>query len=329
MGSKRRRSQPGEPALSRETDTSSSGPNGHGGAAYPSGTPPYGTPMASDGGADAGRSAARPEERKTETTLTTRIRINIPGSRPIPPVVVRQPVADAESSGGTREPGPAPADPGPPPVHGPVDPPGRRPRRRPRRRRATGSRRASPARPRAVRAARPNGAGLPGGSGPPRCGAGAGVAPPVPRPVPGRCDHRRRCRWCGQLPGGSRPGGTNGAGLPGATGGPVAPGHGGGTGSFDVTEALAAGPLGNGHGNAVPAAAPATAAVAAPRRPAVLLRRRPGRPGRTYGPAGGPHRRRLLAPPGTGAAARATSTVGGRRPGRARRPAVREAVVAG
>ncbi|MFD8229495.1 hypothetical protein ACFV16_35990, partial [Streptomyces massasporeus] len=37
------------------------------------------------------------------------------------------------------------------------------------------------------------------------------------------------------------------AGLPGgATGGPVAPGHGGGTGSFDVTEALAAGPLGNG-----------------------------------------------------------------------------------
>ncbi|MFJ8462601.1 hypothetical protein ACIRDZ_01535 [Streptomyces swartbergensis] len=48
-------------------------------------------------------------------------------------------------------------------------------------------------------------------------------------------------------PGGSRSGGTNGAGLPGgATGGPVAPGHGGGTGSFDVTEALAAGPLGNG-----------------------------------------------------------------------------------
>ncbi|MFF4098002.1 hypothetical protein [Streptomyces sp. NPDC001903] len=33
---------------------------------------------------------------KTETTLTTRIRINIPGSRPIPPVVVRKPVAAAE-----------------------------------------------------------------------------------------------------------------------------------------------------------------------------------------------------------------------------------------
>lgn len=51
------------------------------------------------------------------------------------------------------------------------------------------------------------------------------------------------------VPGGSRPGATNGAGLPGATGGPVAPGHGGGTGSFDVTEALAAGPRGNGNGN--------------------------------------------------------------------------------
>ncbi|MFD7608780.1 hypothetical protein ACFWAN_52185, partial [Streptomyces mirabilis] len=85
--------------MSRETDSSSSGPNGRGGAAYPSGTPPYGTPTASENGADAGRSATGtpPEERKTETTLTTRIRINIPGSRPIPPVVVRTPVGDAES----------------------------------------------------------------------------------------------------------------------------------------------------------------------------------------------------------------------------------------
>ncbi|KUO11749.1 hypothetical protein [Streptomyces sp. DSM 15324] len=82
--------------MSRETDSPSSGPNGRGGAAYPSGTPPYGIPVVSDAGADAGRSAARPEERKTETTLTTRIRINIPGSRPIPPVVVRKPVAESE-----------------------------------------------------------------------------------------------------------------------------------------------------------------------------------------------------------------------------------------
>ncbi|MEW2162470.1 hypothetical protein AB0912_05665 [Streptomyces sp. NPDC007084] len=85
--------------MSRETDSSSSGPNGRGGAAYPSGTPPYGTPTASESGADAGRSATGkpPEERKTETTLTTRIRINIPGSRPIPPVVVRTPVADSDA----------------------------------------------------------------------------------------------------------------------------------------------------------------------------------------------------------------------------------------
>ncbi|MFD7921192.1 hypothetical protein ACFV3R_18440 [Streptomyces sp. NPDC059740] len=37
---------------------------------------------------------SRSEEPKTETTLTTRIKINIPGSRPIPPVVVRTPVTD-------------------------------------------------------------------------------------------------------------------------------------------------------------------------------------------------------------------------------------------
>ncbi|MEU1168037.1 hypothetical protein ABZ372_50705, partial [Streptomyces sp. NPDC005921] len=91
--------------MSRETDTPSSGPNGRGGAAYPSGTPPYGTPMASDDGTDAGRSAAQPEERKTETTLTTRIRINIPGSRPIPPVVVRTPVTDTAEAGVSEETG--------------------------------------------------------------------------------------------------------------------------------------------------------------------------------------------------------------------------------
>ncbi|MFG3350042.1 hypothetical protein ACGF1Z_33880 [Streptomyces sp. NPDC048018] len=53
----------------------------------------------------AGASAPS-EEPKTETTLTTRIRINIPGSRPIPPVVVRKPVGD---SGGAAGEGPAPA----------------------------------------------------------------------------------------------------------------------------------------------------------------------------------------------------------------------------
>ncbi|MGW6296350.1 hypothetical protein ACWGAD_27050, partial [Streptomyces sp. NPDC055058] len=94
--------------MSRETDTPSTGPDGRGAAAYPSGTPPYGIPAIPDEGTDAGRSAARPEERKTETTLTTRIRINIPGSRPIPPVVVRKPVKDTENRPGTDDATPAP-----------------------------------------------------------------------------------------------------------------------------------------------------------------------------------------------------------------------------
>ncbi|QKV92733.1 peptidoglycan binding domain-containing protein [Streptomyces sp. NA02950] len=92
--------------MSRESDSSSSGPRGgSGGAAYPSGTPPYGSrqspslnrtqeaPQGASGEGEA-RAAAKPEEPKTETTLTTRIRINIPGSRPIPPVVMRTPVGE-------------------------------------------------------------------------------------------------------------------------------------------------------------------------------------------------------------------------------------------
>ncbi|MGY1437784.1 hypothetical protein [Streptomyces reniochalinae] len=88
--------------MSRETDSSSSGPKRRGGSSYPSGTEPYGT---SGSGADQeGRgtdpaAGSKPDEPKTETTLTTRIRINIPGSRPIPPVVMRTPVGD-ENEGG-------------------------------------------------------------------------------------------------------------------------------------------------------------------------------------------------------------------------------------
>ncbi|MER5937780.1 hypothetical protein ABT121_10715 [Streptomyces sp. NPDC001928] len=244
--------------MSRETDTPSSGPNGRGGAAYPSGTPPYGTPMASDSAANEGRSASQPEERKTETTLTTRIRINIPGSRPIPPVVVRKPVSEADHPGDiadTEAPAPAGAT---PPTAGPVEPPAEPAAQAGEKtsdwfapRKSSGGKggQGGPA---------TNGAGLPGGSvpgaGSPATGAtapGAGAgrpggvvgsmsAPGGPRPGGPN----------GARPdGGSRPGGATGAGLSGATGGPVAPGHGGGTGSFDVTEALAAGPLGNGNGS--------------------------------------------------------------------------------
>ncbi|MFF3851311.1 hypothetical protein [Streptomyces sp. NPDC002328] len=278
--------------MSRETDSPSSGPNGRGGAAYPSGTPPYGTPVVSDGGADAGRSAAQPEERKTETTLTTRIRINIPGSRPIPPVVVRKPVADAGGKGGTggadaqtarsaKGGGPSaeattsgPAGGGSSTgatatasaSAGAVETPAEQtpaadektsdwfaPRK-------SGGGKGGPG------TGSTNGAGMQGGSA-----VGVGPGPAGAGAVPG-ADGGARQAGPGAgagAPGGARPGtgagrpggvvgsmsvpgsarsggGTNGAGLPGATGGPVAPGHGGGTGSFDVTEALAAGPMGNG-----------------------------------------------------------------------------------
>ncbi|MFF9752511.1 hypothetical protein ACF1FC_06825 [Streptomyces sp. NPDC014344] len=257
--------------MSRETDTPSSGPDGRGGAAYPSGTPPYGIPAIPDEGTDAGRPAARPEDRKTETTLTTRIRINIPGSRPIPPVVVRKPVTDAESKKGAgaaeaaAEPAPAapPAD--------PVEPPARpEAAEKP----AAGEKPASDwFAPRKSPAAKPgqaggaaNGAAAPGTSGAPSgaapgapsgapsggpTGGPTGAAPGAPKaPNGARPAAGRPGGVAGSMgtPGGPRPGGPQApgpTGATGATGGPVAPGHGGGTGSFDVTEALAGAPGGN------------------------------------------------------------------------------------
>ncbi|MFF4251584.1 hypothetical protein ACFY1L_10270 [Streptomyces sp. NPDC001663] len=239
--------------MSRETDTPSSGPNGRGQAAYPSGTPPYGTPMASDAGTDAGRSAAQPEDRKTETTLTTRIRINIPGSRPIPPVVVRTPVADTESpeeTGETELPAPGATQ-----AMSTVEPPAEpTPSAEEKTSDWFAPRKSGPAKG-GQGGGTTNGAGLPGGSGAGAPTGGAGTpggarpagsgagAPTGARPGTGRPGGVVGSM---SVPGGPRSGGTNGAGLPGATGGPVAPGHGGGTGSFDVTEALAAGPLGGG-----------------------------------------------------------------------------------
>ncbi|WP_030614860.1 hypothetical protein [Streptomyces achromogenes] len=252
--------------MSRETDTPSSGPNGRGGAAYPSGTPPYGTPLASDDGMGAGRSGTRPDEKKTETTLTTRIRINIPGSRPIPPVVVRKTVADGE--GGADETPAAeerPAADRAPAADGTAEVP------------------AEPAGPAEEKtsdwfAPRKSGApkGGPGGGGTNGAGIQGGSAAPAPASgaagprkggpgasgASGATGARSGGRPGGVVgamsaPGGSRPGGRKGGaakgkGLPGATGGPVAPGHGGGTGSFDVTEALTAGPLGGGSRPSAP-----------------------------------------------------------------------------
>ncbi len=252
--------------MSRETDTPSSGPDGRGGAAYPSGTPPYGIPAIPDAGTDAGRSAARPEERKTETTLTTRIRINIPGSRPIPPVVVRKPVKDAENEG----PAEAEASAAPAPAPAPAAERAALP--------ALPTRPAQSAQPPKPAAAEDkpasdwfaprkggsgkgtqgggsaNGAGAPSGSGSGAPGgAPAGPAGPAAPAAPGgaRPGAGRPGGVVGAMgaPGGPRPGAATGSGptgTTGATGGPVAPGHGGGTGSFDVTEALAGGPAANG-----------------------------------------------------------------------------------
>ncbi|MFJ6559342.1 hypothetical protein ACIQMV_05595 [Streptomyces sp. NPDC091412] len=318
--------------MSRETDTPSSGPNGRGGAAYPSGTPPYGIPAVSDDRADAGRSATQPEERKTETTLTTRIRINIPGSRPIPPVVVRTPVSSegsensAQDTGGEAQQPPAPAP------EAAVEPPAEP--AAPAEEKVT-SDWFAPRKPQANKGGQgggsTNGAGLPGGSGAPAAnGSGPGASGPgtsVPgssgagSSVPGSSGGARPGGVVGSMnvPGaanGSRPGSTNGAGLPGVTGGPVAPGHGGGTGSFDVTEALAAGPLSggprpgdeprredlayfsdNGHdGRGGPSG---TGGLGGPGAPGV-----PGGPQGPTGPTGGPVTGDgPLRPPGVGAPA--------------------------
>ncbi|WP_035798260.1 peptidoglycan binding domain-containing protein [Kitasatospora mediocidica] len=98
---------------------------GEGPDAYPSGTPPYGTPGVANGygagaplpggdpfsrpgpATDGAAGAAEPDVPKTETTLTTRISINIPGSRPIPPVVMRSTVKPEEPEAAPAEqPGP-------------------------------------------------------------------------------------------------------------------------------------------------------------------------------------------------------------------------------
>ena len=90
--------------MSRESDHPSPTPPRPNGGAYPSGTPPYGVPSDpafSRAGQPSGTAQPQEpaaEESRTETTMTTRIRINIPGSRPIPPVVVRSPMGNAQGA---------------------------------------------------------------------------------------------------------------------------------------------------------------------------------------------------------------------------------------
>ncbi|MGW6138315.1 hypothetical protein [Streptomyces sp. NPDC055140] len=184
--------------MSRETDSSSSGPQGRGGAAYPSGTPPYGTPAQGAGpgdGApgDAGRPAEGrpvPEERKTETTLTTRIRINIPGSRPIPPVVMRTPMSDVDAGPATPDPAAAPA----PAPQTPAAPAPRTP---------------------------------PSGDG-----QGAPAA------------EEKTSSWFAPRKSGAPQGGASASGSPAPGNSGAVPGPSGGSGAFDVSGAVASGPLG-------------------------------------------------------------------------------------
>ncbi|MFJ9947846.1 peptidoglycan binding domain-containing protein [Kitasatospora sp. NPDC091207] len=102
---------------SRESDNAHPTPRRTGPDAYPSGTPPYGTPgfpggdRAGAGAAPGSASNGEDEAPKTETTLTTRVRINIPGSRPIPPVVVRSTVKNEDGQGEENPPAAEPAGP--------------------------------------------------------------------------------------------------------------------------------------------------------------------------------------------------------------------------
>ncbi|MFJ7781734.1 hypothetical protein ACIQY8_03275 [Streptomyces albidoflavus] len=232
--------------MSRETDSSSSGPQGRDNTAYPPGTPPYGASAA--GGADERGPAADGRgdaERKTETTLTTRIRINIPGSRPIPPVVMRTPVADKDGDAETGEaaaPEPVAERPGPPAPGGQERPGGH-----------------AGAEPPADEAPRPADKPTSDWFAPRKGGAraaagGAAGAGSAPRGGTGQSGGTPASGTpTGPGPGpGPRPGGSGqapyGSGATGDTGPTGTPGRNGTTGSFDVSRAVAQGPLGPGPG---------------------------------------------------------------------------------
>ncbi|MEV1023908.1 hypothetical protein [Streptomyces sp. NPDC050264] len=209
--------------MSRETDSSSSGPQGRGAAAYPSGTPPYGTSAQGAAAGDAdplgqvppGDQGA-PDAPRTETTLTTRIRINIPGSRPIPPVVMRTPMSDVD--GGPQDGADAPA----------------------------GTPEPDAGRPSALAGYADPGAGIGTGAGP---AANSGPAETkAPR-------EEKTSDWFAPRKGAApRGAAANGAGAAAAAppSAPGAPAPSGTSGGFDVSGAVAAGPLGGAPAPQVP-----------------------------------------------------------------------------
>ncbi|MFD3539449.1 hypothetical protein ACFWUQ_08100 [Streptomyces sp. NPDC058662] len=181
---------------------------------------------------------------RTETTLTTRIRINIPGSRPIPPVVVRKAMGDTPGTAAPAGAEPQPR-PGAAPRPAPAPPLTQRPQ--PTRIEAepepagaagqgegedTGSnwfapRKAAAAPPQAAAPTPPPAGpfpGAPGGPTPPAGtypgapGAPGASAPPQAGPFPGGPGRAPAAPQGGPFPGGT--GAPGGPGLPGAPGGP-------------------------------------------------------------------------------------------------------------
>ncbi|MCF3120269.1 hypothetical protein IPZ68_11230 [Streptomyces arenae] len=213
--------------MSRETDSSSAGPQARGGAAYPSGTPPYGSPAqgaGADGGADGARRQAadeRPDEPETQTTLTTRIRINIPGSRPIPPVVMRTPVGDEGGRDDARADDEGPRDGGAPaPGAGGAAGTGRAP---------------------GAAAPGPSASGSGGGAGGAAAADSGAAAPTAPEEKTSDWFAPRKPARGDGANGSAGPAGSNGSGVGSGSGG---------TGSFDVSGAVASGPLGTGASGA-------------------------------------------------------------------------------
>ncbi|MCQ4211429.1 hypothetical protein [Streptomyces longispororuber] len=251
--------------MSRETDSSSSGPQGRGAAAYPSGTPPYGTSAqgATSGDADpvgqvpTGDQGAT-DAPKTETTLTTRIRINIPGSRPIPPVVMRTPMSDVDGKPGTG------AGTGAEPQAAP-----------------------GPESDTSTASGRPSALASYAGATTEAAPAAAPAEPAEPKaPAQEKTSDWFAPRKAAAAPRGGAAANGAGAAASGPGGAAPAPGPAGGgsSGGFDVTGALAAGPLGAG--------APAPGDPQRGDLPYFSGNQEPGAPGRgpagPTGPTGGP-----------------------------------------
>ncbi|UQX02833.1 hypothetical protein [Streptomyces sp. RerS4] len=219
---------------------------------------------------------------KTETTLTTRIRINIPGSRPIPPVVVRKPVKGGASAGGPAA-APASADrpaprrtlrPRPPRPYGPPCP------------------RAPPPVPGAGRPAPPANAGpdRQGQSEPP---AGGWFAPRKATPPPASAPRRRRARAAAP-PCRRSPAAPAARAAPAGLRAPAAPGHpqppaAHGTGAGFAPAPSVGGPgVGGPQGDPAPAYDSYDGYDAGPRRRP--SRPSPTPPGRPAGPRWAPFR---------------------------------------